>query len=134
MLRNMVRNPGDFGAALRRLAEREIHAAVAEASRGLALAVLEGVVARTPVKSGRARANWQAGLERPPEGVLNETDKDGLTTIARGRAAISRARPFETIWIVNNLPYIGVLEQGSSRQAPRGMATATLAALAARRR
>ena len=126
--------PRDFEAALRRHAEREIAAAVAEASRGLALAVLEGVVARTPVRTGWARANWQVGLERPPKGVLDETDKDGRTTVARGRAAIARARPFETIWIVNNLPYIGVLEQGSSRQAPRGMVAATLAALAARRR
>ncbi len=124
----------DFEAALRRLAEREISAAVAEASRGLALAVLEGVVARTPVRRGRARANWQAGVGRPPEAVLDETDKDGRSTVARCRIAIARARPFETIWIVNNLPYIGVLEQGSSRQAPRGMVAATLAALAARRR
>ena len=130
----MARTPRDFEAALRRLAEREIAAAVAEASRGLALAVLEGVVARTPVQTGRARANWQAGPEQPPGGVLEETDKDGRTTVARGRAAISRARPFETIWIVNNLSYIGILEQGSSRQAPRGMVAATLAALAARRR
>jgi hypothetical protein len=130
----MARNPRDLEAALRRLAEREIAAAVAEASRGLALAVLEGVVARTPVKTGRARANWQAGLERPPDGVLEKTDMDGRTTVDRGRAAIARARPFETIWIVNNLPYIGALEQGSSRQAPRGMVAATLAALAARRR
>jgi len=124
----------DFEAALRRLAEREISAAVAEASRELALAVLEGVVARTPVRSGRARANWQAGPGRPPEGVPDETDKDGRSTVARCRAAIARARPFETIWIVNNLPYIETLEQGSSRQAPRGMAASTLAALAARRR
>ncbi len=124
----------DFEAALRRHAERETATAVAEASRELALAVLEGVVARTPVRTGRARANWQVGLERPPGGVLEETDKDGRTTVARGRAGIARARPFETIWIVNNLPYIGVLEQGSSRQAPRGMVAATLAALAARRR
>ena len=130
----MARNPRDFEAALRRLAEREIPAAVAEASRGLALAVLEGVVARTPVESGRARANWQASPGRPPTGVLDETDMDGRSTVARCRAAIARARPFETIWIVNNLPYVEDLEQGSSRQAPRGMAAATLADLAARRR
>jgi hypothetical protein len=130
----MARNPQDFEAALRRLAEREIPAAVAEASRGLALAVLEGVVARTPVRSGRARANWQVGLERLPEGVLEATDTDDRTTIARGRAAIARARPFGTIRIANNLPYIGILEYGSARQAPRGMVAATLAALAARRR
>jgi hypothetical protein len=123
-----------FEAALRRLAEREISAAVAEASRGLAREALEGVVARTPVRSGRARANWQVGLARPPEGMLAATDHDGRTTIASGVAALARARPFETIWIANNLPYIGVLEHGASRQAPHGMVAATLAALAARRR
>lgn len=129
-----ARNPRDFEAALRRVAEREIPAAVAEASRGLALAVLEGVVARTPVRSGRARANWQVGLDRPPEGALDAADKDGRATVARGRETIARARPFETIRIANNLPYVAVLEQGTSRQAPRGMVAATLAALAARRR
>ena len=124
----------DFEAALRRLAEREIPAAVAEASRGLARDVLEGVVLRTPVRSGRARANWRVGLARPPEGVLVAADSDGRTAIARGAAVIARARPFGTIWIANNLPYIGVLEHGSSKQAPRGMVAATLASLAARRR
>ena len=130
----MARTPGDFEAALRRFAECEIPVAVAEASRALALAVLEGLVARTPVRSGRARANWQASAGRPQTDVLEQTDKDGRATIIRCRAAIARAGPFETIWIVNNLPYIGVLEQGTSRQAPRGMAAATLAAIAARRR
>ncbi len=124
----------DFEAALMRFAEREIPAAVAEASRGLARDVLEGVVFRTPVRSGRARANWRVGLERPPEGVLEAADPDGRTTIAGGVATIARARPFETIWIANNLPYIGALEHGASQQAPHGMVAATLAALAARRR
>ena len=123
----------DFEAALRRLAEREIPAAVAEASRGLARDVLEGVVLRTPVRSGRARANWRVGLARPPEGVLDAADPDGRAAIARGVAAIARARPFETIWITNNLPYIGMLEHGSSNQAPRGIVAATLASLAARK-
>ncbi len=124
----------DLEAALLRLAEREIPAAVAEASRGLARDVLEGVVLRTPVRTGRARANWQVGLARPPEGVLEATDRDGRTTVARGAAVIARARPFGTIWIANNLPYIGVLEHGSSKQAPRGIVAATLASLVARRR
>jgi hypothetical protein len=124
----------DFEAALLRFAEREIPAAVAEASRGLARDVLEGVVLRTPVRTGRARANWRVGLERPPEGVLEAADPDGRTTIAGSVATIARARPFGTIWIANNLPYIGVLEHGSSKQAPRGIVAATLASLAARRR
>ncbi len=124
----------DFEAALLRLAEREIPAAVAEASRGLAREVLEGVVARTPVRTGRARANWRVGLARPSEGTLDATDREGRATVARGAAAIALARPFEAIWIANNLPYIGVLEHGSSKQAPRGIVAATLASLAARRR
>lgn len=130
----MANSLRDFETALRRLAEREIPAAVAEASRGLAREALEGVVARTPVKTGRARANWRVGLGRPPEGTPAATDPDGRTTIARGVTVLARARPFETIWIANNLPYVEVLEHGSSKQAPRGMVAATLVALAARRR
>jgi hypothetical protein len=130
----MAGNLRDFETALRRLAEREIPAAVAEASRGLARDILEGVVRRTPVGTGRARANWQVALARAPATTLAAADPDGRATIARGAAILARARPFETIWIANNLPYIGVLEHGASRQAPHGMMAATLVALAARGR
>jgi hypothetical protein len=129
----MASTPRDFEEALMRFAGREIPAAVAEVSRGLARDILEGVVFRTPVRSGRARANWQVGLERPPEGTLDAADRDGQVTVARGAAVIARARPFERIRITNNLPYIGVLEHGSSKQAPRGIVAATLASLAARK-
>lgn len=125
----MATNLDEFERALVRFTERELPAAVAEASRGLALAVLEGVVRRTPVDTGQARANWQVGLGRAPGGTLGATDPSGGTTIARGARLIARAQPFEAIWIVNNLPYVVELEHGSSTQAPSGITAATLASL-----
>ena len=119
----------EFERALKRFAEEEIPEAVAEASRDLATWLLDGVVTRTPVDTGLARANWQVTLGRPATGTVSETDRDGRRTGARGRRVIMRAGPFETIWIVNNLPYVVELEQGSSAKAPAGMVAATLASL-----
>ena len=50
----------------------------------------------TPVRSGRARDNW-----------TKDTTRDG----------------FE---VENSVPYIGVLDKGSSRQAPRGISKPTV--------
>ena len=119
----------EFERALKRFAEQELPEAVAEASRDLATRLLDGVVTRTPVDTGLARANWQVTVGRPAIGTLTGTDKDGRRTRSRGRRVIASAGPFETIWIVNNLPYVVELEQGSSAKAPAGMVAATLASL-----
>lgn len=57
---------------------------------------------RTPIDTGTARSGW----ERFPPGL---------------------SEPGTTQWIFNNVPYIVVLEYGSSRQAPEGMARITAA-------
>lgn len=124
----------DFERALARFAEAEVPAALGRATRELALAALEGVVLRTPVETGLARANWRVGLDRPAAGTIDGADPDGRATIARGAAAIARARPFQAIWIANNLSYVEQLENGRSDQAPRGMVAVTVASLARGRR
>lgn len=59
--------------------------------------ILDRVQRRTPVKSGRARDGWE----------LVQTSETEIT-------------------INNNVPYIGLLEEGNSTQAPNGMVRVTL--------
>ena len=85
-----------------------------------ALAVDQAVVLATPVDTGRARANWQAQIGSPARDVLDGEDKGGNATLARNANIIRARRGGGTIYISNNVAYIGVLNEGSSSQAPAG--------------
>ena len=83
---------------------------------------LRTVTADTPILTGKARAEWQTGLDtiptnqqlgrtRPP----TEVDWSAYTD-----AAVAELQGYssgQTIYIVNNAPYIGALNAGSSTQA-----------------
>lgn len=101
-------------------------------SRKIALDVLSRVVLATPVDTGRARANWQAEVGSAPTTELQTTDKGGGSTISQGSANIAthEQTPFSEINIVNNLPYIGRLNDGSSTQAPAGFVESAVDAAA----
>ncbi|MCP4660987.1 MAG: hypothetical protein GY856_36765 [bacterium] len=94
--------------------------------RKLALQALRGVVTRTPVDTGRARGNWQTTTARPAD---DQVAGVGADPIAEGTPTITAAPPFGVIWLSNNVPYIEVLEDGSSAQAPNGMLNLTLGEL-----
>ena len=92
--------------------------------RKVALSVDQAVVTATPVDTGRARSNWRVSVGAPLSGEI-ETYGPGSAAIAgallQGKAAVSgvdSAR--DVIYIANNLPYIGRLNDGYSAQAPAG--------------
>jgi len=120
-----------FVASLRGVRDRELPDIVQEWQRRIGLAALTSVVLKTPVDTGRARANWQAG-PTTSESPLDVLDKLGGDTVERGRAAASNQRPFQPFYIFNNVEYIGYLEEGSSEQAPQGMAALTVRELESR--
>lgn len=84
----------------------------------VALTVDQTVVSSTPVDTGRARGNWQVSLGFPVVEEQDLVDKAGTVTIAAGAAVIRSRQSGQTIFISNNVPYIGRLNQGSSSQAP----------------
>lgn len=88
--------------------------------RSLALDLDQRIVLKTPVDTGRARANWLVGLGSPVRESRVAVDQAGGNTIAEGAATIAKAED-EDIWISNNLSYIVDLENGTSKQAPAGM-------------
>lgn len=92
------------------------------------------IVRRTPVKTGRARANWKVGREGATDvGVPMKADgrypdpiKPAITTIRRIRSAKVEMHIF------NNVAYILNLDTGSSRQAPEGIVDPALAEVSGR--
>lgn len=75
----------------------ELENAALESASSAALRIFEKIVSRTPVDTGKARDSW--------------TLKD------EGDAFV----------VENDVPYIGALERGHSKQAPGGMVAITLA-------
>ena len=86
--------------------------------RGTALSLFGKIVVRTPVDTGRLRGNWQVQLNSAPTGILEGTKVQSGST---------KAKLGDSIYIVNNLPYAEVIENGSSNQAPQGMVKVTVA-------
>jgi len=86
--------------------------------RKLAFEIYKGVTQKTPVDTGRAKANWMLGY-----GSINSTITNNTTFTAVQPPKGSGKRP---IYITNNLPYITKLENGSSKQAPTGMVNLTM--------
>lgn len=83
--------------------------------------IVTDVIMNTPVDSGRARGNWQLGVNSVPEGETGRLDKDGNVTLNECLSNLSKSRAGDKITITNNVPYIEALENGHSNQAPAGM-------------
>jgi hypothetical protein len=93
--------------------------------RKASLDILGRIVLRSPVDTGRFRANWQLTVGNPGRGEVPAFDKTGSATIGKGSARLAQFRSGPSIWIVNNLPYAQRLEYGYSQQAPAGMVRVT---------
>ena len=102
--------------------------------RKLALDIGSSVVLMTPVDTGRARAGWLAGVNTAPTAIGDMATAQEV--IERIRQSVGNAKPGDTIFLVNNVHYITILEQGrfadsdgimrGSPQAPSGMVAETL--------
>lgn len=101
------------------------------------------VIAKSPVDTGRFRGNWQCGINSRHTGTVSNVDKTpagsaGGNTAAQMAVKVAASRGAKEYWLVNNLPYAGVLEYGrangqpGSQQAPAGMVRISLAAFNAK--
>lgn len=102
-----------------------------------AFALYSSIVKKTPVDTGRARANWNVSVGKDDTSTTDEKKKTGL------KHKITEINPNgdESIFISNNLPYITKLEYGGyskksksgktvngySKKAANGMVGVTLA-------
>ena len=98
--------------------------------------LLRGVVLRSPVDTGRFRANWQITEGSVFQGVIQDFNagEDGSSGAAVASGAIRKGintvlgspKEFPTYYLTNNLPYAIRLENGWSDQAPNGMVALSL--------
>lgn len=102
------------------------------AHRKVALDLFTRVIMRSPVDTGRFRANWQTTVGERAVGTREAFDKgpvqaSGMNAAISSKAAaeavqvVSRAPLGPDLWLANNLPYAVPLENGHSPQAPGGM-------------
>ena len=110
----------------------------------IGLQLLSGIVMKTPVDTGRARGNWTLTVGSIDATVKADFDKTGQATITKANSAVQAFPdkfPWPIIYVQNNLPYIGTLENGriveinqrtgfpqwfGSVQAPAGMVALTI--------
>ncbi len=76
---------------------------------------------------GRFRANWGCSVGSPYSGTVDTVDKAGSETVAKANMTTAQWNGRGSIFLMNNLPYSIVLENGHSKQAPSGMVRLTVA-------
>lgn len=105
----------------------------------IAIAVVADTAKLTPVDVGTARSNWQVGVGGPPQGVrpaysphasrwrppyaspgANTSETQNQAGVVWSAVANARKGGLADLYIANNSPYIGRLNQGHSNQAPAG--------------
>lgn len=126
---------GGFAARIR-LRGRQVEQGVNRIVRKVALIADRELVLETPVDTGRARSNWQVSLgspitsQREPyapgEGLGRGEGQNAAGALAQAQERIGARQPGETVYITNNVDYIGPLNDGSSAQAPAGFVQAAI--------
>lgn len=116
---------GGFSDSIGRFNEKT-HKSLEDVTRKAFLLLSSRVVRRTPVLSGRLRANWQTGLNSMPSGTVDSTS--GSLAMA---SAANKAKGLiigSRLYLMNNLPYAKVIEEGhSTTKAPQGMVRISVA-------
>ena len=94
---------------------QDVKASSALQYKAYAFDVFREVIIKTPVKTGRARANWTITTHSPSFKTSDKTTPSQVPTDID-------LNNFPTVWIANGLDYIGDLERGKSKfQAPMGI-------------
>lgn len=110
-----------FALDLSRLCEKA-KGEVELAMRKIMLELFQNVILKSPVDTGRFRANWQVGYSSPNLSITDQTDISGSTAIGRmTQQVVSASLDGKSIFLTNSLPYAHRLENGWSKQAPSGM-------------
>ena len=87
-----------------------------------AFSVFQSVIQKSPVDTGRFRANWNISVGNPDLSTSEATDKTGSASIGKVASGIAQYKLADgSIFLTNNLPYAMRLEDGYSGQAPNGM-------------
>lgn len=106
-------------------AKEKVDRIVTETHRMTALAVYGEVVQGTPVDTGRAKSNWWMDLNSVST-TIREPDNSASADAQAQNVSEMDTNIDDTIYISNNLPYINLLNNGTSQQADRGFVQAAV--------
>ncbi|MEO0497938.1 MAG: hypothetical protein AAF141_11330 [Pseudomonadota bacterium] len=106
----------DLKRQLDRAYEKKVVDTVDTRFRKVVLSVFGSVIRATPVDTGRARGNWQTTLDAPAREQVEGT----TPRVGEADAVAAAAKMGKVAFVSNNVPYIGRLNEGSSKQAPAG--------------
>lgn len=89
--------------------------------RAVGIELLGRIVRATPVDTGRARGNWNVSIGR--EDPTTNDERRAAEALEEGNRVINEVKlgtRGDRVFITNGLPYIGPLNDGHSKQAPKG--------------
>lgn len=113
--------PSDFAQQVKKYREKA-EDRMSALPRAVAFEFLACAVSRSPVDTGRFKANHQVTINMRPPASLLAYDKGGNKALAEGRRVLAGYKAGDTIFISNNLAYAMPLEYGhSKKQAPFGV-------------
>lgn len=101
---------------------RVIEEQLSKETKRIAGMMLQAVIFQSPVDTGAYRANHRVsvGFEDFAQD-LGVVDKAGMQTLNIGIGKIAGMPTYGKLYIQNNLPYAEALENGTSKQAPKGV-------------
>lgn len=88
--------------------------------------IFKAVILKSPVDTGRFRANFIASANSYGTTTIEAFDKSGTATIGAMSGIALGTKAGGITYLVNNLPYARFLEFGGSAQAPHGMIRTTV--------
>lgn len=112
-----------------RIVANDLRKYVGRVRRALAEELVRILKETTPVDTHHAESNWIASLGRPYPDVAGSREKVDFGPQERGLVEV-RTEPTNSLRVanvVNNVPYIEVLNDGWSQQAPTGFVQAAIA-------
>jgi hypothetical protein len=110
-----------FGVQLDKFA-KTVNVDVEKVVRRVSLDLWKRITVKTPVDTGRARANWMISAKTPSGNQLPEGEYSDPPT-----PSVSN-QGYDSVFVTNNLDYIGALEDGHSKlQSPEGMVAVSIA-------
>lgn len=109
--------PRQFALECKEWAEKLVPEAHVAFVQKIALTLLNKVTLKSPVDTGRFRANWMVGIGSADGTTTDETDN---AAVEKGQQKLATLAFGVPVHISNNLPYAGILENGGYPLKPKG--------------
>ncbi len=116
-----IENLKEFRDSVANFANKIVVEDVKTFIRAVAFTLYRNIISspRHPVDTGHARNNWQISNDVPSSTIFPQRNTKLTTEQLLNRAeGLPQSGAFTTIWLVNNVNYIGFLENGTAKIEP----------------